>query len=87
MVSATITVLVSRMVFPMSAGRRKYIQKITMRSGMPRMKLRTMVETIRSTRFREMLSSPRMSPPKKERTQETRARKSVRPIPPSGPWG
>src|SRR6185369_7777665 len=87
MVSPRITVCVSGNPLPKSAGSRKYIQKMTIRSGIPRMALMTsMIGQL--IHFRpETLSSPRMSPPKKDRMQEATARYMVSPSPPSGPSG
>ena len=59
---------------PNRAGSRKYIQKMTISSGMPRTVLMTAMLGQLTQRWREMLSSPRISPPKKERMQETTAR-------------
>ena len=59
---------------PSRAGSRKNIQKMTIRSGMPRIVWMTVVDPHLIRRFRETLRSPRNSPPRKERTRDTTAR-------------
>ena len=68
------TVQLSVTVPPKKAGSRKYIQKMTIRSGMPRITLINAKGRIADYRLWEILRSPRIRPPKKERTQATTAR-------------
>src|SRR5512141_1159881 len=72
---------------PSIAGRRKNIQKMTISSGIPRIDWMIAVDPHLTTRFRETLRSPRISPPRKERARATTARYRVSPTPPSGPFG
>ena len=81
------TVQLSGVGRPMTQGSRKYIQKMTISRGMPRMAFTTASVAYRITRFRETQRSPMMRPPKKERIQETTARYMVRARPPIGPLG
>ena len=68
------TVWLSGVVFPKSIGSRKYIQKITIKSGRPRTALMKSTEGQRIQACLEMLRSPSIRPPKTERMQETTAR-------------
>jgi hypothetical protein len=73
-VRAIMTVQFSDTVPPINAGRRKYIQKMTIRSGMPRIMLITAREEYLIILLWEIQRSPSTMPPKKERTHETTAR-------------
>jgi hypothetical protein len=72
---------------PNSAGSRKNIQKMIIKSGIPRIIWMTELEVHRIRRFREMLKSPRTSPPTKEKNNATTDKYRVSPTPPSGPLG
>ena len=58
---------------PSIAGGRN-IQKMTIRSGIPRIVWMIVVDPHLISRFRETLKSPRISPPRKERIRDTTAR-------------
>jgi len=71
----------------MKAGSRKYIQKITIRRGIPRMAFTTTSTGYLTKRFCETHSSPAKIPMTIERVQDTTASQIVSASPPMGPLG